>query len=132
MEKKNKSNTLIYFVLFIVIILLIIFIGKYFSPKIKENFNNWMNDNNFAPYNNPNAEKGKIQDNIYLDSRLNKFEKPNICNNGYINMGWPPANPLYNYPTLNFHPMITPNQEKKVVYGDPFQKNYKVGIMGGV
>ncbi len=132
MEKKNKSNTFIYIILFIILILLIIYIGKYFSPKIKEKYTNWMNDNNFSPYNNPNAEKGKIQDFIFMDARLNKYEKASKCDNGYINMGWPPSNPLYNYPTLNFHPYTTPQQESRVVYGDPFQKNYRVGIMGGV
>ncbi len=132
MQKNNKSNTFIYFILFIIIILLIIYIGKYFSPKMKEGYNNWMNDNNFSPYNNPNAEKGKIQDNILMDSRLQKYESKTMCDNGYINMGWPPSNPLYNYPTLNFHPMVTPKEESKIVYGDPFQKNYNVGIMGNV
>lgn len=131
----SKKVSYILFI-FVLIFILIICVGKliknYTSNSFNENFGNWATDNNFSPYNNPQQKDAKIQDYVLLDSRIQKFESPNKCDNGYVNLGWPPSNPLYNYPSLTFHPYTTPEQESKVVYGDPFEKRYSVGIMGNV
>jgi hypothetical protein len=121
---KNVGQYVLYFVLFLVILFIV---SKFVNVgEMKERFGD------FAPYNQPALEKAKVQDNILMDMRLQEWEKQNSCDGGYIKLGLPPRNPLYNYPSLSFHPMQSPEEEAKVVYGDVFDKNYRVGMMGNV
>ena len=127
LEKPSSKKVSHYLLYFFVFIFLIILVGRYFNYKNMEGFDS------FAPYNNPQAEKAKVQDYVLLDSRLKEYEKKNNCDGGYIDLGLPPPNPIFNYPTLSFHPMTSPEEEKKKeVFNDPFEKYYRVGIMGNV
>lgn len=125
-DKPNSKNIFQYVLYFIFILFLFLTFGHLLIVRTQEKFDN------FAPYNNPASEKAKVVDQILLDSRLKEYERINSCSGGYINIGLPPSNPIFSYPTLSFHPYVTPEEEKKVVYGDPFHKNYAVGIMAGV
>ena len=117
-SSKKVTHYLLYFFIFLT---LIIFIGKYMNFSQMENFDS------FAPYKNPQAEKAKIVDQVLLDSRLKEYEKVNTCEGGYIDMGPPPSNPIYTYPTLSFHSMYSPEElRKQEVFSDPFEGRSKL------
>ena len=107
----------------ILILVLLIGIGMFMNMRI-EKFED------YAPY--ESTEKPKIVDNVLMDSRLKEYQKLNHCQGGYIDLGLPPPNPIYEYPTLNFRPYTTVEQERSIIYGDPFDEDYQVGIMGNV
>ena len=90
-------------------------------------FNQMENFDSFAPYKNSEAEKAKIVDQTLLDSRLKEYEKVNSCEGGYIDLGPPPPNPIYTYPTLSFHSMYSPEElRKQEVFSDPFEGRSKL------
>ena len=117
-SSKKVTHYLLYFFMFLV---LLVFVGKNVNQKNIENFDS------FAPYKNPEAQKAKIVDQILLDSRLKEYEKINSCEGGYINLGRPPPNPIFTYPTLSFHSMYSPDELKKQeIFSDPFEGNSKL------
>ncbi len=136
-EKPSSKKTTYFIFYFLLIIFIVIVIGRFVNYKTFEKFQD------FSPYNNPNQERAKVYDNVLLDKRLAGYEFPNQCSNGYedlgsdsglpnyIDIGLPPPNKLQNFPTLSFRPYSSP-KDQQLIYGDPFQKNYDVGIMGGV
>jgi len=95
----------------IIFILIIIILIMYFTRKYTvESFGD------FSPYpGNCANHKFEIEQNIdrkRLDQTIWKWERPFNCNSsGYINAeprGIPPMNPIYSYPTFNFHPVNGP------------------------
>lgn len=107
---KQTKATFILFI-FILIFMLIVYIGRFTKNyrnklSLNEYFGNWTSNNNFSPYNNSEQRKAKTQDYILLDNRIKNYELSNSCDQGYTKLGWPPSNPLYNYPILSFHPFI--------------------------
>ncbi len=123
--KPSSKNVWMYVIYFVVIVALLIAFGKYFqiTQEYYENFGD------FSPY-HPDKQ-AKVVDQILMDGRLKEYEKHNQCDGGYINLGLPPPNPIYSYPTLSFHPLQLP-EETVPKYQGEFEKDYQVCIMGDV
>ncbi len=126
-SNKKLGSYLIWFIVFIFIIILSGYFVKNFLNKeksVQENFNMGGSLQN-TPINDKQEQNKQIQDYVLMDMKMQEYEKKNNCEGGYINLGWPPENPINSYPTLDFHPKISPEQENSIVYGDPFDKNFK-------